>query len=118
MSNFVKVREGLTINTDRICFIEPCDNGCRINFDGGSPICITIKERDLLLSYLKKIIVYAVIFEERDHFQIGSEFFDKNMIIYTWSSRDKAMEACDYLRKYYQGDKEQIRVSIQYVDGR
>ena len=31
---------------------------------------------------------------------------------------DKAIEAPDNLRKYYEGDKEQIRVSIQYVNRR
>ena len=44
-------------------------------------------------------------------------FFDKNIIISTWSTHDKAIEERDKLRKYYQGDKEQIRVSIQYVNG-
>ena len=117
MSNFVKIRDGLIEDTEKICFIEPFDDGYRINFEGGSSICITIKEHNLLLNSFKAR-VYAVVFEEREHFKIGSEFFDKDMIISTWSSHDKAIEARDELRKYYQGDKEQIRVSIQHVDGR
>ena len=116
-SNLVKINHELIVDTDKICFMEPLGNKCRINFNGGSSILITKKEYDVLLDYIK-VRVYAVIFELREHIEICSMFFSKNILISTWSTYAKAVAARDELRKYYKGDKEQISVSLQFVNGR